>query len=976
MASLLASSIYKLKQARDRNIIFASIVLLLAIANGGHAIKFDGENYGVNKEHILEASYHGLIKENETFVEITPVIKVDESQVCDFRIIKKSNHEIPFEIELVDNLAVLKATKTLNCEKHLIYRFEIVAILCDGSHSNSANVHVAVSDINEYSPVFTAPSYVIEVDEGRIYKEIIRVEATDRDCSPLFGDICKYEILGADSTDHEPFSIDKEGVIRNNVPLSHKQSQNHILSVVAYDCAMKQSAPVMVTIRVRRVCEARINGVPEHVNYTSSTSVNTALFPKLNLELCHMQCLDSDLLIQSTVTLQTKHISFGCDRDANKCFQQHNIIDLLPKFSQWTKDLAYDEGGSDALFHFDGNSGSIVPSGIISHHDFAMHPFSISTIFRHHSISTNDKHTKEHILCSADDHKMNRHHMALFVRNCRLILLLRKNFNEGDLNIFSPAEWRWKIPEVCDNEWHQYTVNVDLPKVELYIDGHKFEAIVEDRHSNPEVIDDWPLHAAHGINTTLTIGACYQGAENVLKHGFQGDIAEIKVTMQSTLSENEIKCTTECAEHLTVPSEHILEPLQQVQSNAQLNEIIVEGSNQSNIEKLLQNIQYINTKEMPTIGRRNIEVKTVVSCPGKKAIRLPTIDTYLMVMKDESIDDSAPTISANDIQMNRIEDSDKLANSDEKPQIIITGKQNHLVSYQDIKEGVHILANVNINVISAGQIQSELQKLDSCIVTVFPSLNPDHEQISMPKMENLSSTLDIKTIINKDGVEMIGFDSIVNYQAVLQSLVYTNKKPAYYLNRVFKLSCSQMNSHFRSAEYTLTITVLHPKQTATNAPVAKDANHQYVGASSQLLHEPSIFAHAMVHNHDVEEPSGKVHDITHKAQMSHATLLIIVIGISFFMLIFGIVVARMRSSNTRNGSALRKTDKHIPAKHMNDPQLDWDDSALTITINPMQNCSISDESSESENSDSEDEEITTNGRYRNVSQLEWDNSTI
>lgn len=44
--------------------------------------------------------------------------------------------------------------------------------------------------------------------------------------------------------------------------------------------------------------------------------------------------------------------------------------------------------------------------------------------------------------------EMNRHHYALFVRNCRLILLLRRDFTEGDLNIFRPAEWRWKIPQV------------------------------------------------------------------------------------------------------------------------------------------------------------------------------------------------------------------------------------------------------------------------------------------------------------------------------------------------------------------------------------------------------------------------------------------------------------------------------------------------------------------------------------------------
>lgn len=96
------------------------------------------------------------------------------------------------------------------------------------SYLFSSAVHISVVDINEYSPIFLQPSYVTEVDEGRLYQEIIRVEATDKDCTAVFGDVCKYEIL----TNDQPFTIDNEGSIRNTEPLSHKASHNHILSVV------------------------------------------------------------------------------------------------------------------------------------------------------------------------------------------------------------------------------------------------------------------------------------------------------------------------------------------------------------------------------------------------------------------------------------------------------------------------------------------------------------------------------------------------------------------------------------------------------------------------------------------------------------------------------------------------------------------------------------------------------------------------
>lgn len=43
---------------------------------------------------------------------------------------------------------------------------------------------------------------------------------------------------------------------------------------------------------------------------------------------------------------------------------------------------------------------------------------------------------------------------------------------------------------------------------------------------------------------------------------------------------------------------------------------------------------------------------------------------------------------------------------------------------------------------------------------------------------------------------------------VLREIEYSNKKPAYYLNRVFKLTCSELNGRFTSNEYVQTVS--HP----------------------------------------------------------------------------------------------------------------------------------------------------------------------
>lgn len=85
---------------------------------------------------------------------------------------------------------------------------------------------------------------------------------------------------------------------------------------------------------------------------------------------------------------------------------------------------------------------------------------------------------------------MNRHHFALYLRHCKLELLLRREAENAAAE-FRAAEWRWGVDEVCDGEWHSYSVLFsDLDNVTLLVDGSRLET----SERNPEILDDWPLH--------------------------------------------------------------------------------------------------------------------------------------------------------------------------------------------------------------------------------------------------------------------------------------------------------------------------------------------------------------------------------------------------------------------------------------------------------------------------------------------------
>ncbi|XP_063542929.1 calsyntenin-1 [Cydia strobilella] len=1246
---------------------FLSVLCLGVLVASAHNAEGNNDNEGVPYLELAEPDegYHGLIRENETLVEVTPAIRA-RGPLCSFLILNNKHHgEAPFEIMVIDeNEARLRVRFPLNCEKRRNYKFDIAAVGCDGSYSNTVPVHITVTDVNEFAPVFPQSAYVKSVDEGRIYDEIVRVEATDRDCTPRYGDVCKYEILTDRS---QPFAIDTYGVIRNTEPLDYEKSHNHILSVVAYDCGMMQSAPVMVTIKVNKPCRAGWKGVAERVDYAPGTGP-LALFPAARLEACSSdERCPGVTRIQAAVTLQASRAGTGCDRDTYAIHSQRTIcgldpktVDLLPSpgaGNEWAKALKPDSGrDGEQMFEFDGSTtASAVPSSVLP--SSLAGSFSISTWMRHAPPPDHDKHRKEHVLCLADDHKMNRHHYALFVRNCRLILLLRRDFGNGDLNIFRPAEWRWKIPEVCDNEWHHYAVNVRFPNVELFVDGEPYRPV---DGKGPEVIDDWPLHPAQGVNTTLVVGACWQGTESDMKHHLHGWLAGLGVLVHAVQPPAALKCVAHCREGLSLAPDLYLKS------------VSVEGDGVADVETLLRRVAYGDARAFPTPGRRNVHVATTITCDNGRIIKAKPAESYIIVLQPQTpsilingTDDAArdyahfrqglrvfPELSVrvlaaqhgavrdaetqkldscvvsvypalnpdhealslrsaselplrydiraavtrdgviltgsdsvhNYQQVNTTQQLDScvvsvypalnpdhealsLRSASELPLrydiraavtrdgVILTGSDS-VHNYQQVNttqqldscvvsvypalnpdhealslrsaselplrydiraavtrdgviltgsDSVHNYQQVNttqqldscvvsvypalnpdheaLSLRSASELPlrydiraavtrdgviltgsdsvhnyqqvnttqqldscvvsvypalnpdhealslrsaSELplrydiraavtrdgviltgsdsvhnyqqvnttQQLDSCVVSVYPALNPDHEALSLRSASELPLRYDIRAAVTRDGVILTGSDSVHNYQQVLREIEYSNKKPAYYLNRVFKLTCSELDGRFTSNEYVQTLTVVHPHMSGDGLarelhPSGVADKMDAVARDKQPSHlhghalQPRVFAaHAQRDAHSAEIPAARLLDAPTSAT-NHVALLIGVIACGVLVLAGGVGLARARAPRAPRARAPRD-------------EMAWDDSALTITLNPMdeqgaaemgtagaaelssdgESCDDSD--SDRHDSSDEDEEVMSGKqhKYRNISQLEWDNSTM
>ncbi|KAJ8389584.1 hypothetical protein AAFF_G00118210 [Aldrovandia affinis] len=905
----------------------------------------------------IETSYHGVITENtDTVLLDPPLVALDKDapvpfagEICAFKI---HGQDAPFEAVVLNRTSgegQLRAKSPIDCELQKEYTFTVQAYDCgaqpngvDWKKSHKAVVHIQVDDVNEFAPAFREQAYHAAVTEGRIYDSILQVEAWDQDCSPQYSQICNYDIITPDT----PFAIDRNGNIRNTEKLSYDKQQRYKIMVTAFDCGQKRAAEsVQVGIDVKPICKPGWQGWNKRVDYDPGTG-SKQLFPKMHLETC-----DSPLSsVRATVELQTSHIGKGCDRETYSekslqklCGAESGSTDLLPAPStstNWTASLLTDSGrDSDLIFRFDGRQAANVPDRVVPQN--LTDQFTIATWMKH-GPSPGLRAEKETLLCNSDKTEMNRHHYSLYVHHCRLVFLLRRDFTQVDT--FRPAEFHWRLEQICDQEWHYYVINVEFPLVTLYVDGVTYEPYL--------VTDDWPIHPSK-IDVQLTVGACWQGGEVTtprFTQYFRGSLSGLTIRPGKIETQKVISCLQACKEGLDINSLESLGRGIKFHFNPAQSILVMEGEDLGSINVALTKVSYINSRQFPTAGIRRLRISTSVQCFGEDTcISIPDVEAVVMVLPP-----SEPRIT--------IAGAERLT----RPAMDLRGPAG-VTLFQDLRivstvsksdaprcharwtgTGNRLVGKgTSITTTHRPGVIELLHNLDYCDVLVIgEELDPEQESLQIPRSALLGKHLDATN--STSGISIYGVDSMSHYEQAIRQVRYRNWHPAGLKERRFCVTCSELNGRYTSNEFNMEVSVLHRSE------VVEHVNHMAVQSQyMRAVHHP-----VMVHSLTSVHGSGTPPVATVAIVMCIAALVaIVVLGI------YRIHTAhRLGSKSGQKGTEGRDAD--------------WDESALNITINPMENLeepkAADGEASEEE--EEEDDEEEDDGLEDDITSMESEDS--
>lgn len=222
--------------------------------------------------------------------------------------------------------------------------------------------------------------------------------------------------------------------------------------------------------------------------------------------------------------------------------------------------------------------------------------------------------------------------------------------------------------------------------------------------------------------------------------------------------------------------------------------------------------------------------------------------------------------------------------------------------------------------------------LDGCEVQPLgEELNPEREEL-LVDMDALRER-GLEIINTTAYIAITGAESISVYEDVLRSVRYRLAKGSARFERRFRLSCSEMNGRYTSNELTLEVNFLHSLDSLYHPSHLLASQQQFLHPSH---HSGELGGHTLPNPHRNSVVPG-------------AATVIIMVCVGFLVVMVILGVFRIRSIHQR-GEGARGGSKEDSGQ--------WDDSALTIIVNPMESYeSRMGISADTEGEGEEDEEV-------------------
>ncbi|XP_066538697.1 calsyntenin-2-like [Hoplias malabaricus] len=519
-----------------------------------------------------------------------------------------------------------------------------------------------------------------------------------------------------------------------------------------------------------------------------------------------------------------------------------------------------------------------------------------------------------------------------------LVSFCKNAFELPRIGSISGGRGLWQI---CDKEWHYYVINVEFPVVTLYVDGVTYEPYL--------VTDDWPIHSSH-IDVQLTVGACWQGGEvskaRFTQH-FRGSLSGLTLRPGKIESQKVISCLQACKEGLDITSMESMDKGIKFHFNPAQSVLVMEGEDLEQVNTALRKVSYINSRQFPTPGARQIHISTTVQCFGEDVcISIPEIDAVVMVMQP-----SEPRITITGAEQLNTPTSDLVLG-------LSLFRDLHIVSTVSKSDGT-----VHNTERRSGILEEMVHTLDYCDILVLgEELKEGLESLQLPRSALLGKHLDYTN--STTGMSIYGVDSMSHYAQVIRQVWFQSLQTSA-ATYSFRVTCSELNGRYNSNQFILQVNVLHRET------VVKHVNHMAAPPKySQLLHQPAITS--------TVSSSG----------VANAVTIVIVVCIVALVVMVVLGVYQLYLTHMQEDLDVQT----IAEKHK-----DFDLSALTITVNPLESIEelqpaeelteeeVEEEEEEEEDditsseTDSDEEGTTTPSippQRKMLSKLQWPRQTL